>query len=80
MMIFKYHHALSDGVGGILAMCSMQEDLKEKQMPVIRKYSTKELLIKYSAIILAPIFIVSETMKLNAAKNERVKLLNDSSA
>jgi hypothetical protein len=76
VVVFKYNHALSDGVGALLMACAFQGKPNLKQMPSLRKLTLTEKLLKYASLLTAPFYISREAIRANLVANDTVKAFN----
>lgn len=73
VVLFKYNHMLSDGVGALLMACSLQGKPNPKQLPAIRKLTWKDKMIYYAYLLTMPYFIPREAIKANLVANDTVR-------
>ena len=73
VVLFKYNHMLSDGVGALLMACSLQGKPNPKQLPAIRKMNILDQMTKYGALLAAPLHMMREAIKAKQAPNNLVK-------
>ena len=76
VVVFKYNHALSDGVGALLLACAFQGKPNVKQMPSLRKQTLTERLIKYGNMLTSPFYLSREAIRANLVANDTVKAFN----